>query len=104
MLKKIKLIQGIGNFTRTRAGGLDLRHISIIYGENRNGKSTLCDVMHSLAENNADFILNRKSIPNNQAQPPKVELMFDTQAGNVIAIFENSQWRVKNPECSKLYS
>lgn len=105
MLKKIKLIQGIGNFTKTTAGRseLDLGDVSIIYGENRNGKSTLCDVIHSLAENNTDFILNRKSIPNNQAQPPKVELMFETQAGKVTAIFENSQWKVRNPECSKLY-
>ncbi|MBL1320432.1 MAG: AAA family ATPase [Methylophaga sp.] len=103
MLKKIKLIQGIGSFTKTTAGGIDLGDVTIIYGENRNGKSTLCDVIHSLAENDTNFILNRKSIPNNQAQPPKVELMFGTQAGNVTAIFENSQWGVKNPECSKLY-
>lgn len=103
MLKKIKLIQGIGNFTSTTAGGIDLGDVTIIYGENRNGKSTLCDVIHSLSENDADFILNRKSIPNNQAKPPKVELMFVAQAGNVTAVFENSQWVVKNPECSKLY-
>jgi wobble nucleotide-excising tRNase len=103
MLKKIKLIQGIGGFTKTTAGSIDLGDVTIIYGENRNGKSTLCDVMYSLAENNTDFILNRKSIPNNQAQPPKVELMFSTRAKNVTAIFENSQWAVRNPECSKLY-
>lgn len=103
MLKKIKLIQGIGSFTKTTAGGIDLGDVTIIYGENRNGKSTLCDVMHSLAENNTDFILNRKSIPNDQGKPPKVELMFSTQAGNVDAIFENFQWKEKNPECSKLY-
>ncbi len=103
MLKKIKLIQGIGGFTKTTAGSIDLGDVTIIYGENRNGKSTLCDVMYSLAENNTDFILNRKSIPNNQAQPPKVELMFSTRAENVTAIFENSQWAVRNPECSKLY-
>ncbi len=103
MLKKVKLIQGIGSFAKTTAGGVDLGAVTIIYGENRNGKSTLCDVMHSLSENDASFILNRKSIPNDQTKPPKVELMFDTQAGNVTTIFENDQWRVKNPECSKLY-
>ncbi len=41
MLKKIKLIQGIGNFTKTTARGIDLGDVTIIYGENRNGKSTL---------------------------------------------------------------
>ncbi len=103
MLKKLKLIQGIGSFTKTTAGGIDLGEVTIIYGENRNGKSTLCDVIHSLAENENGFILNRKSIPNDQAKPPKVELMFSTQAGNAKATFENEQWQVKNPECSKIY-
>ncbi len=37
MLKKIKLIQGIGNFTKTTARGIDLGDVTIIYGENRNG-------------------------------------------------------------------
>ncbi len=103
MLKKIKLIQGVGCFTKTTAGGIDLGDVTIIYSENRNGKSTLCDVMYSLAENENHFILNRKSIPNDQAKPPLVELMFSTQAGNATATFKNEQWQVKNPECSKLY-
>lgn len=103
MLKKVKLIQGIGNFTKTAAGGVDLGDVTIIYGENRNGKSTFCDVMRSLSENDTSFVLNRKSIPDDLTKPPKVELMFGTQAGSITAIFENDQWQVKNPECSKLY-
>lgn len=103
MLKKIKLIQGVGNFTKTTAGGIDFGEVTIIYGENRNGKSTLCDVIHSLSEDEPDFIIHRKSIPNDQTKPPKVEFMFDTAAGNVTSKFENGQWQVKTPDCSKLY-
>lgn len=103
MLKKIKLIQGVGNFTKTVAGGIDFGDVTVIYGENRNGKSTLCDVIHSLAEDAPDFIMHRKSIPNDQTKPPKVELMFGTATGNVTSKFENGQWQVKAPDCSKLY-
>jgi wobble nucleotide-excising tRNase len=103
MLKKIKLIQGVGNFTKTTAGGIDFGEVTIIYGENRNGKSTLCDVIHSLSEDEPDFIIHRKSIPNDQTKPPKVEFMFDTAAGNVTSKFENGHWQVKTPACSKLY-
>jgi wobble nucleotide-excising tRNase len=103
MLKKIKLIQGVGTFSKTTPGGIDLGVVTIIYGENRNGKSTLCDVMQSLAENDNGYVLNRKSIPSNQATPPKIELMFTAETGNVIATFENEQWQKRNPECSKLH-
>ena len=58
MLKKIKLIQGVGNFTKTVAGGIDFGDVTVIYGENRNGKSTLCDVLYSLSEDAHDYILS----------------------------------------------
>lgn len=103
MLRRIKLIQGIGTFTQSRASGIELAEVTIVYGENRYGKSTLCDVMHSLAEDSPDYIMNRKSIPNDLTRPPKVELQFTTSTDNVVASFENGQWQVKSPDCSKLY-
>ncbi|WP_417585679.1 AAA family ATPase [Nitrincola sp.] len=103
MLKRIKLIQGVGNYTQTRASGIELSDVTVVYGENRYGKSTFCDVMHSLAEDNPSFILNRQSIPNDLTKPPKVELMFGTAVGNVTSKFENAEWQVKIPACSKLY-
>lgn len=103
MLKRIKLIQGVGNYIQTRASGIELVNVTVIYGENRYGKSTLCDVMHSLSENAPDYILNRQSIPNDPTKPPKVELMFGTATGNVTSRFENGIWQVNTPDCSKLY-
>ncbi|HDM8215407.1 AAA family ATPase [Vibrio brasiliensis] len=103
MLKRIKLIQGVGNYTQTRASGIELTDVTVVYGENRYGKSTLCDVIHSLAEDSPEFILNRKTIPNDPAKPPKAEFLFSTAAGNVTSKFENEQWQVKAPDCSKLY-
>lgn len=103
MLKRIKLIQGIGNFQKTVAGGIEIGDVTVIYGENRNGKSTFCDVMHSLQADDPSFILDRKTIPSDHTKPPKVELHFETGNGSVIPRFEDEQWQVKIPECSKLY-
>jgi wobble nucleotide-excising tRNase len=103
MLKRIKLIQGIGTFTQSSAGGIELSNVTILFGENRYGKSTLCDVLRSLAEDLPDCILDRQCIPNDPNKPPKVELQFETVKGNISSNFENGQWQVKSPDCSKLY-
>ncbi len=103
MLKRIKLVQGVGNYTQTRAGGIELTDVTVVYGENRYGKSTLCDIIYSLSEDSPEIILNRKTIPNDPAKPPKVELLFSTSTGNVISNFDNGQWQTKTPACSRLY-
>lgn len=103
MLKRIKLVQGIGNYTQTRASGIELTDVTVVYGENRYGKSTLCDVIYSLSEDAPEIILNRRTIPNNPAKPPKVELLFSTTTGNATSNFDNGQWQTKTPACSKLY-
>lgn len=103
MLKRIKLIQGVGTFTQSRASGIELTEVTIVYGENRNGKSTFCDVMHSLAEDSPEYVLSRQSIPNDANRPAKVELQFETALGNIVSVFENGQWQPKTPNCSKLY-
>lgn len=103
MLKRIKLVQGIGSFGQTRGSSFELAKVNVVYGENRNGKSTLCDVLHSLESNNSELILNRKAIPDDATRPPKVELQFETSTGNHVARFENRAWQVAEPDCSKLY-
>ena len=104
MLKRIKLVQGIGSYTHTTAGNIELSDVNVIYGENRFGKSTLGDVLHSLETNNPTLILNRKTIPDDtNTNPPKVELQFHTVNSNHVAQFESGNWQAIAPECSKLY-
>jgi predicted ATPase len=103
MLKRIKLIQGVGNYRRAVAGGIILKDVTVIYGENRNGKSTLCDILHSLGSGESSLILNRETIPNDPARPPKVEIQFEKEDGtNFVSKFENGQWQARTPDCSKL--
>lgn len=103
MLKRIKLIQGIGTFTQTRPSGIELSNVTIIYGENRYGKSTLCEIMRSLAEDQPNLIMDRQSIPSDSNKPPKVDIQFNTSNGNILTTFEEEQWTSKLPDCSKMY-
>jgi wobble nucleotide-excising tRNase len=104
MLQRIKLLQGIGNFSSTRPSSITLNEVTVLYGENRYGKSTICDVFHSLATDDPSYITSRKTIPFDETKPQKVELGFVNAArANVVSRFENGTWEVKNPDCSKLY-
>lgn len=104
MLERIQLIENVGNYNRTAAGNIRFSPVSVIYGENRNGKSTLCDIFYSLSLNDPQLVLDRKSIiPNTDAAliHPKVELKFDGQRQAVK--FEGEVWDSQPPEDSKLY-
>jgi wobble nucleotide-excising tRNase len=104
MLQRIKLLQGIGNFSSTRPSRISLSEVTVLYGENRYGKSTLCDVFHSLATDDPSPIISRQTIPLDATKPQTVEFGFVNAArDNVVAKFENGTWGVKNPDCCKLY-
>lgn len=103
MLKKIKLIQGIGNYRQSHSRSFELGKVNIFYGENRNGKSTLCDILHSLESSDPDPIIKRKSIPEAPNTPPKVELLFSDGGQNHVARFENEAWIEGEASFSKLY-
>ncbi|MEY0175640.1 AAA family ATPase [Providencia rettgeri] len=104
MLERIQIIDNIGNYSRVRSGSITFSDVNVIYGENRNGKSTLCDIFYSLSINNPQLILDRRSIIPNQVASQiqqKVELKFEGQGPTVK--FVNSTWDSQPPENSKLY-
>lgn len=102
MLRRIKKIEGIGSYQSARAGGIQFSDVNIIYGENRNGKSTLCDIFYSLATNNSELIKDRKAIPKpgKQTLPMKVELQFDNAPD---CVFSNETWTSGLPANSVLH-
>jgi len=67
MLKRINRITNVGCFRNSRASQFQFEPLTFIYGENCNGKSTLCDILRSLSENNPLLISNRISIPRHEA-------------------------------------
>ena len=77
MLERIQKIENVGNYGQARAGQFLLGRVSVIYGENRNGKSTLCDILYSLSVNDPQLVLDRKSVVQGQepdAINPQIEL------------------------------
>lgn len=104
VLKRIQTIDNVGNYFGVKAGNIPFEHVTIIYGENRNGKSTLCDILHSLSLNQPQLIIDRKSIipatPPNQIKQ-KIEISFEGQPGTVK--FINNNWDSLPSDSSKLY-
>lgn len=102
MLRRIRKIEGIGSYHSARAGGTQFSDVNIIYGENRNGKSTLCDIFYSLASSNPELIKDRKAIPRQgtAANPMKVEFQFDNAP---ISVFTNETWAPGLPDDCELH-
>lgn len=104
MLERIQLIDNIGNYFQVNAGSIQFQPVNIIYGENRNGKSTLCDIFYSLALNNPQLILDRKSIIANQAPSEINQTIKMKFSGQSRAIqFQNNNWDSIPPDDSRLY-
>lgn len=63
MLEKIICIRSVGRFVDcTGQGDTQFRRLTLIYGENGRGKTTLCDVLRSLATGDADLVKGRTSL------------------------------------------
>lgn len=104
VLKRIQGITNVGNYLKTNAGNIVFDHVTVVYGENRNGKSTLCDILRSLSLNDPRLIINRESIVLNKKTNElcqKVEISFDGQ--KELVKFESKEWQSLPPESSKLY-
>lgn len=104
VLERILLIENTGNYCRVQAGQIVFSDVNIIYGENRNGKSTLCDIFYSLCLDEPRLIIDRKSIIP-QREPAqvtqKIKIKFSGKREPVE--FLNNTWTSKIPECSVLH-
>lgn len=94
MLIRINQIQSIGCFKSTRAANLQFEQLTFIYGDNSFGKSTLCDIFQSLSENQVSYLSKRKSIPNPNNEPQRVNISFrlPNSTTETPIIFSNGNW------------
>src|SRR3989338_484715 len=75
MLEKFGSVNKIGLFeSYSHSSGCDFGEVTLIYGENGVGKSTLAAILDSLREGNADEIIRRRSLPGNVAPNAVVRL------------------------------
>lgn len=68
MLERFGSVNKIGLFENySHSPDCDLGEVTLIYGENSVGKSTLAAILDSLRERNADEIIRRRSLPGDVA-------------------------------------
>lgn len=96
-IKRIKEIINVGTYKNFVTGGdKQFEELTLVYGLNTFGKTTLIDIFQSLKYNNPSLINNRKTIPNvNEDQ--KIILSVSEKNGKEEKIsFQNSMWNKSN--------
>ncbi|MCA6126770.1 AAA family ATPase [Thalassolituus oleivorans] len=106
MLRRIAEIKNVGTFSNCVARHIGFEKITLIYGRNTYGKSTLGDIFYSLEKNEADVITARKSIPvpiDGCAQSVKLQFASDDENENQgISYFRGDSWAQGLRESHKL--
>jgi wobble nucleotide-excising tRNase len=93
MLDRISLIHHVGTFEHVDAGlNIQLNKLTLIYGENGRGKTTLGSILRSVATGNPKFIQDRQRLPTEKS--PQVVLV---DSNNSEAVFVNGKWSKEWP-------
>lgn len=89
MIKGVKLLQNIGTFSSDSAAALlEFKKLTLIYGGNARGKTTVAAIFRSLAKNDPLLILGRHRFGSQHA--PKVVLSEWNKPSDLI--FQEGTW------------
>jgi len=104
MLRRIQRISGVGCFVDCRLAQIQFETMSLIFGENCYGKSTLCDVMRSLAENLPNYVTDRATIPapDEKTQQIQVSFTLPEQTQETVFSFRGGLWNPPLPDSVRL--
>lgn len=93
MLKRISTIKNVGSFKDCNGRQAQFDKITLIYGRNTYGKTTLGSILSSLKCNNPEIVLARRSIPLDNS-PLEIDLSFENPAGGreLAASYRNDRW------------
>jgi wobble nucleotide-excising tRNase len=87
MLERFESVKKIGLFEDyTHSPDRDFGEVTLIYGENGVGKSTLAAILDSLRERNAGEIIRRRSLPGDVAPTAAVRM------NGTVYTFDGSDW------------
>jgi wobble nucleotide-excising tRNase len=93
MLEKIVQIKNIGCFRNyTTNGDVTFRKLTLVYGENGRGKTTLCAILRSLQTGQPEFIAERKTLA--VTDPAFVHIRLN----NANYQFTNDAWTLTHPD------
>lgn len=96
MINKVENLVSIGKFRNYQATGqVNFKKLTLIYGDNGGGKTTLTSVFRSLTTNNPEIIRSR--ISTNQTSPQAAQI---SQVGtpNIFHTFGASGWTTPFPD------
>lgn len=93
MLKRIQALRNIGRFRNCQPASLEFGRLTILYGRNTYGKSTLGDVFASIQDNDGRLISGRMTIPHDgQPQHISLSLLPPNSTKEVSLKFDNGAW------------
>lgn len=87
MISRIQEIKNIGTFLSSRPASIELSKLVLMYGPNSQGKTTICDVIKSLKNNDPIYITQRKTV--GQTEQPTVSFNFSNGKN---AKFQRGLW------------
>lgn len=91
-IKSIKKIVQVGAFSNFCDGGSKrFENLTLLYGLNAHGKTTLCDIFQSLAKNNGKILSQRKTIPLSGATQ-LVEMSIKLDENERTIKFKDGKW------------
>ena len=99
MLKKIISVKNVGQFLDASTEKQELTQFVLISAGNGYGKTTLCNILHSLQTNDPSYIRSRKSLQSakeKESEEREVSLLFN----NKNVVFKN-EWKVKEGDQDK---
>lgn len=92
-ISKVIKVENVGRFsTLTPSGDVQFRKLTLIYGPNAHGKTTLAALLRSLKTGNPEFIEERATL--GRTNEPLAEIRIT--GGN--AVFRSAAWNRKVPE------
>lgn len=101
MIKRIKEIVSVGRFASLRASSIQFGRITLLYGENAFGKSTLADILSCLERADVESITRRPTIPStSRAQVVSIGVALgEAKEGTKEAVIEyrNGAWHLPSP-------
>jgi wobble nucleotide-excising tRNase len=99
MIVRLKSICQVGVFREFKTGGsvqlLDDGNITIIFGRNTKGKSTLASIFKSLGNDDPSLIVQRNSIPPIPGSSQTIDVSYKDKGGSGVeksAKFSTSHW------------
>jgi wobble nucleotide-excising tRNase len=92
MLKRIRRIAGVGVYANCTASAVEFKRVTLVYGDNTTGKSTLARILRSLETGDATSISSHPTIPEVNSQDVVLQFAEGPQSPEATVRLVHGQW------------